>query len=286
MTSSAKTTGRPRVKQPRTPIARWILYIFVGLVILYLIFPILVVIPLSFSSARYLSFPPPGFSTQWYHKFFSRSDWVHAAWLSIWIGLSVMVLATILGTAASLGLVRGRFYGRQTINTFLVSPMVVPSIIVAIGVYFFYARIGLIGHPIALIVAHTALAVPFVVVNVSATLYGFDERLEFAAMNLGANRWRTFWQVTLPIIRPGVLAGALFAFITSFDELIVALFVSGTGAVTLPRKMWDSIRFEIDPTIAAVSTILIVFTGLLFLSAELLRRRSERLRTVVVTEVE
>ena len=286
MSSRTVSASRRPVKQPRTSIARWILYVLVGLIILYLIFPILVVIPLSFSSARYLSFPPPGFSLQWYHKFFSRSDWLNAAWLSIWIGLSVMCLATVLGTAASLGLVRGRFRGRQTINTFLVSPMVVPSIIVAIGVYFFYARIGLIGHPIALIMAHTALAVPFVVVNVSATLYGFDERLEFAAMNLGANRWRTFWQVTLPIIRPGVMAGALFAFITSFDELIVALFVSGTGAVTLPRKMWDSIRFEIDPTIAAVSTILIVFTGTLFVSAELLRRRSERLRTVVVPDVE
>jgi putative spermidine/putrescine transport system permease protein len=275
-----------RPAKPRTSVARWILYVVVGLIILYLIFPILVVIPLSFSSAHYLTFPPPGFSLQWYDKFFSRSDWRNAAILSLWIACSVMVLATVLGTAASLGLVRGRFWGRQSINTFVVSPMVVPSIIVAIGLYFFYARIGLVGRPIALIVAHTALAVPFVVVNVSATLYGFDERLEFAAMNLGANRWQTFRQVTLPIIRPGVMAGALFAFITSWDELIVALFVSGTGAVTLPRKMWESIRFEIDPTIAAVSTLLIVFTAALFVSAELLRRRSERLRTVIVTEVE
>jgi len=282
--NTAKLKRRPA--KPRTSVARWFLYVVVGLIILYLIFPILVVIPLSFSSAHYLTFPPPGFSLQWYHKFFSRSDWRNAAFLSLWVASSVMVLATLLGTAASLGLVRGRFRGRQSINTFLVSPMVVPSIIVAIGLYFFYARIGLIGHPIALIVAHTALAVPFVVVNVSATLYGFDERLEFAAMNLGANRWQTFRQVTLPIIQPGVMAGALFAFITSWDELIVALFVSGTGAVTLPRKMWDSIRFEIDPTIAAVSTLLILVTATLFISAELLRRRSERLRTVIVTEVE
>ena len=149
----------------------------------------------------------------------------------------------------------------------------------AIGVYFFYARIGLVGNPLALILAHTALAVPFVVINVSATLYGFDLRLEQAALNLGATPWRAFWQVMLPIIRPGVLAGAVFAFISSFDELIVALFVSGSTAVTLPRKMWQSIRFEIDPTIAAVSTLLILFTGILFLTAELLRRRSERLRT-------
>ena len=121
-------------------------------------------------------------------------------------------------------------------------------------------------------------------INVSATLQGFDERLEQAAMNLGATPWRTFWQVTFPIIRPGVLAGALFAFISSFDELVVALFVSGTSAVTLPRKMWESIRFEIDPTIAAVSTILVVLTGALFLSAELLRQRSERLRSGAVPD--
>jgi putative spermidine/putrescine transport system permease protein len=190
-----------------------------------------------------------------------------------------MVLATVLGTPAALGLVRGSFPGKRLINAFILSPLIAPAIIVAVGVYFFYALIGVVGNPLALILAHTALAVPFVVINVTATLQGFDERLEYAAMNLGATPWRTFWQVTLPIIRPGVLAGAVFAFISSFDELVVALFVSGTGAVTLPRKMWQSIRFEIDPTIAAVSTILIVLTSALFLGAELLRRRSERLRT-------
>lgn len=252
-----------------------------GLVLLYLIFPILVVIPLSFSSATYLSFPPPGFSLQWYQNFFSRSDWLGSAWLSIWVGISVMALATGLGTPAAIALVRGRFRGKELVNAFILSPIIVPGIIVAIGIYFFYARLGLLGSPFSLVLAHTCLAVPFVVINVSATLYGFDERLEYAAMSLGASPWGTFWQVTLPIIRPGVLAGALFAFITSFDELIVALFVSGTTAVTLPRKMWEGIRFEIDPTIAAVSTILILFTGTLLLTAELLRRRSERLRTSI-----
>lgn len=268
------------VRAPRR-ISLW-LAVVVGLVLFYLIFPILVVIPLSFSSATYLSFPPPGFSLQWYENFFARSDWMSAARLSVWVGLSVMVLATVLGTPAALGLVRGRFPGKKVINAFILSPLIAPAIIVAIGIYFFYALIGLVGNPFALVLAHTALAVPFVVINVSATLQGFDERLEYAAMNLGATPWRTFWQVTLPIIRPGVLAGAVFAFISSFDELVVALFVSGTGAVTLPRKMWQSIRFEIDPTIAAVSTILIAFTGALFLAAELLRRRSERLRTSIV----
>ena len=264
------------------PVKPWLCGL-TGVVLFYLVFPILIVIPLSFSSASYLSFPPPGLSLRWYENFFDRSDWVSAARLSIWVGLTVMVSATALGTPAAMGLVRGSFPGKKALNAFILSPLIAPTIIVAIGIYFFYALIGVVGNPLALILAHTALAVPFVVINVSATLQGFDERLEFAALSLGATPWRAFWQVTLPIIRPGVLAGAVFAFISSFDELIVALFVSGTGAVTLPRKMWQSIRFEIDPTIAAVSTLLMVTTTALFIGAELLRQRSERLRTQVAT---
>lgn len=250
-----------------------------ALILLYLVFPVFVVIPVSFSSAKYLQFPPPGFSLQWYDNYFSRRDWTDPTILSLWVGAATALFATILGTAASLALVRGRFWGRDALNSFLVSPLIIPTIIVAIGIYFFYARLQLIGKPFALILAHTAIALPFVVINVSATLYGFDERLEYAAMNLGANRWQTFRSVTLPIIRPGVFAGALFAFITSFDELIIALFVSGTSAITLPRKMWDGLRMEIDPTIAAVSTLLIVTSVVVLLTAELLRQRSERLRT-------
>jgi putative spermidine/putrescine transport system permease protein len=264
----------------------WPLRILAGAVLGYLIFPILIVVPLSFSSGTYLRFPPPGFGLRWYRNFFERADWIDAAWLSIEIGVAVTLLATMLGTPAALALVRSRFRGRDLVNAFIISPLIVPAIIVAIGIYFFYARLGMIGNPLSLVVAHTCLAVPFVVINVSATLYGFDERLEYAAMSLGATRWRTFWQVTFPIIRPGVLAGALFAFITSFDELVIALFVSGTTAVTLPRKMWESIQFEIDPTIAAVSTMLVAVTGGLFLTAELLRRRAARLRTEVLPETQ
>jgi putative spermidine/putrescine transport system permease protein len=256
-----------------------LLWVVVAIVLAYLVFPVFIVAPVSFSSAKYLQFPPPGWSLQWYENYFARPGWVPATLLSIRVALITAVLATLLGTAASLALVRGRFPGRNAINSFMVSPLVVPGIIVAIGVYFFYAQVRLVGNPLGLALAHTALALPFVVTNVSATLHGFDERLEYAAMNLGANRWQTFRRVTLPIIRPGVFAGALFAFIVSFDELIVALFVSGSGAVTLPRKMWDSLRQEIDPTIAAVSTILISLSIVVLLVAELLRQRSERTRT-------
>jgi putative spermidine/putrescine transport system permease protein len=293
MTASASAastaTGVPRARAVRRAAvrpsaARIALLTFTGLVLLYLVFPVFIVAPLSFSSAKYLQFPPPGLSLQWYQSYFSRPDWVEATWLSVRIGVITATLATILGTGAALALTRGRFRGKDAINSFIVSPLIIPTIIVAIGVYFFYARIRIIGSPFALALAHTALAIPFVVINVSATLEGFDERLEWAAMNLGANRWQTFFKITLPIIRPGVFAGALFAFSTSFDELIVALFVSGTGAVTLPRKMWESLRQDIDPTIAAVSTILIVISIAILASAEALRFRSERMRTARVPD--
>jgi putative spermidine/putrescine transport system permease protein len=275
----ASSTDRVRRQPRQISLTRIVLYVITGLVLFYLVFPVFVVVPVSFSSAKFLQFPPPGLSLQWYEKYFDRRDWVEATFLSLRVGAITSLLATALGTLASLALVRGRFQGRNLINSFIVSPMIIPSIIVAIGIYFFYARLQIVGNWWALAIAHTALAIPFVVINVSATLYGFDERLEYAAMNLGANRWQTFFKVTLPIIRPGVFAGALFAFITSFDELIVALFISGTGAVTLPRKMWDGLRQEIDPTIAAVSSLLIALSVLILLSAELLRQRSERLRT-------
>jgi putative spermidine/putrescine transport system permease protein len=284
--SSPSPLRLPPSARRRVSLGQILLYAVTALILFYLIFPIFVVIPVSFSSAKFLQFPPPGLSLQWYDKYFSRRDWTDATLLSLRIGAITAVFATVLGTLASLALVRGRFWGRNLINSFLVSPLIIPSIIVAIGVYFFYARLQIVGRPFALALAHTALAIPFVVVNVSATLYGFDERLEYAAMNLGANRWQTFFKVTLPIIRPGVLAGALFAFITSFDELIVALFISGSSAVTLPRKMWDGLRMEIDPTIAAVSTLLIVVSVLILVSAELLRQRGERLRTAVAPETE
>ena len=249
-----------------------------GVVLFYLMFPIFVIVPLSFSSGSYLSFPPPGWSLRWYANFFGRPEWQSAMWLSIWIGVSVTVLACVLGTPAAFGLVRGKFPGKRLLNGFILSPIIVPGIIVAIGIYFVYARLGLIGNPAGLVLAHTCLAVPFVVINVSAALYGFDERLEQAALSLGATPWRCFWQVTFPLIRPGVMAGAVFAFITSFDELLVALFVSGTTAMTLPRLMWQEIRQDIDPTIAAASTLLLVLTTALLVTVELLRRRGERLR--------
>lgn len=261
-------------------LARVLLRAWLALVIIFLLLPILVVIPLSFSSASYLRFPPPGWSLRWYANYASRETWRDATWLSLWVGLLVSVLATGLGTLAAFGLTRGRLPLRGAISALIISPLVVPAIVAAIGIYFAFSRAGITGSALGLVLAHSCLAVPFVVAMVSAALVGFDRRLEFAAMSLGAGRWATFRQVTFPLIRPAVLAGAFFAFITSFDELIVALFVSGSTAITLPRRMWDELRFEIDPTIAAVSTVLVAFTLALFLAGEALRRRSDRLRAL------
>jgi putative spermidine/putrescine transport system permease protein len=250
----------------------------VGLILVFLAFPILVVIVASFSSASYLTFPPPEFGLRWYRAYLGSSEWLAATSLSLGVAGSVVVLSTVLGTSAALGLGRLPRVPRVLATGLFLSPLIVPVIVVAIGIYYAFSRYGLVGSPVGLVLAHTCLAVPFVVTSVSASLSGLDRRLEQAALGLGATPWGTFRQVTLPLIRPGVLVGALFAFITSFDELVVALFLSGSGAVTLPRRMWDDLRFAIDPTIAAVSTLTIVLTAALLGGAHLLRRRGERLR--------
>jgi putative spermidine/putrescine transport system permease protein len=248
-------------------------------ILLFLVLPVVIVFPLSFSSNTTLSVPPPGFSLRWYQAFFESRSWTEPVWVSIEVGLPVTLLAVLLGTPAALGLRRGHFPGKRLVNALVLSPLIVPGIIVAIGTYFVYAQYGLVGNPVALILGHTCVAVPFVVINVASALQGVDPALEKAASSLGAPPWANFRQVTLPLIMPGILAGALFAFITSFDELLIALFLSGTGAVTLPRRMFDEIRYDLDPTIAAVSSLLIVTTTVLMITAEMLRRRTQRLRS-------
>jgi putative spermidine/putrescine transport system permease protein len=250
----------------------------VGLILFFLAFPILVVIVASFSSASYLTFPPPAFGLRWYREYFGSGSWLTPTALSLGVAGAVVVLSTLLGTLAAIGLARLPRVPRAVATGLILSPLIVPVIVVAIGIYYAFSRYGLVGSPVGLVLAHTCLAVPFVVTSVSASLAGLDPRLEQAALSLGATPWGTLRQVTLPLIRPGVLVGALFAFITSFDELVVALFLSGSGAVTLPRRMWDDLRFAIDPTIAAVSTLTIVLTAALLGGAHLLRRRAERLQ--------
>lgn len=245
----------------------------VWLVLLAMIAPIVVVALLSFSSASYLTFPPPAFGVRWYRNYLESRDWLAATWLSIEVGGAVVVVSTVLGTAAALGLARLPRFARMMATGLILSPLVVPGIIVAIGAYYAFARYGLVGTPVGLVAAHTCFAVPFVVTSVGTSLAGFDRRLEMAALSLGATPFGTFRQVTLPLIRPGVIVGALFAFITSFDELIVSLFLSGASAVTLPRRMWEDLRYALDPTIAAVSTLTILVTVVPLLVARFGRER-------------
>jgi len=252
------------------------LAIFCSLVLIFLMLPICIILPISFSASPYLEFPPRGFSLQWYYRYFQSSGWIDSTLLSIRVALVVTFLSTLIGTVASLGLARSRFRGKQVVNALIISPMVVPAIIIAVAFYFLFAGWRLIGTATGLILAHTVLALPFVVVNVTAALKGFDERLEQAAMNLGANRFQTFMRITLPLISPGVITGALFAFITSFDEIVVAIFIAGSRAATLPKQMWDGIRMEINPTTAAVSSLLVAVSVVLLLTVEMLRRSSEK----------
>lgn len=250
-----------------------VLWGFTVLVLLFLIAPSLIVIPMSFSSAEYLAFPPPGYSLRWYANFFERPEWRLAGWNSFVIALLTTVIATALGTAVALGLVRGRVPFRNLVTAVFLTPMVVPAIVTAVAVYGLYAMLRLTGTLPGMVLAHTVLALPFVIINVTAVLQSVDWRIEQAARSLGAAPLRAFFLVTLPLIRPGILAGALFAFVTSFDELVVALFISGIEAVTLPVQMWSGIRFEINPTVAAVSTMLIVLSVLALTLVGMLRRR-------------
>ncbi len=254
--------------------SRFTLKLFVGAVLAFLVAPVLVVIPLSFNAEPYFTYPMPGLSTRWYAELFASDVWALALKNSLIVAVATTVLATILGTLAALGLSRREFPFRGIVMALLVSPMVVPLVITAVGVYFFYARVGLTGSLTGLVLAHTALAAPFVVVTVSATLTGFDTSLVRAAQSLGAHPITAFRRITLPLIAPGVVSGALFAFVTSFDEVVVVLFVGGPAQRTLPRQMWTGIREQISPTILAVATLMTAFSILVLITVELLRRRA------------
>jgi ABC-type spermidine/putrescine transport system permease subunit II len=261
------------VESRRATIGLWVVSV---LVIVFLVLPSLFVIPFSFSEARFYDFPPKQLSLRWWEEFFADPAWLQSLGNSIVIGLATAAIATVAGTAAALSLVRGRYRGRSATRAFFIVPMYIPVMVLALGFYAIFAKFGIIGSRVGIVLAHSVIAVPVVIVNVSASLQGYNVQLEQAAQALGASPMRAFLRVTLPIIRPGVAGGALFAFLTSFDELVIALFLSGTTAVTLPVQMWQGIRFENNPTIAAAATFLIVLSFLALVSAEIIRRRGER----------
>ena len=253
----------------------YILRGFNALTLLFLVLPILVIIPLSFSESSFLSYPMPGVSLRWYENLFASDEWMRAAKNSFIIAPAATLVATVLGTLAAVGLNKAEFRGKGLVMAVLISPMVVPVVVVGVGVYIFFADIGLSETYAGLILAHAALGAPFVVTTVSATLQGFNHNLVRASLSLGASPLSTFFRITLPVIAPGLISGALFAFATSFDEVVITLFVAGPGQSTLPRQMFAGIRENISPTIAALATILIVFSTCLLLALEWLRGRTK-----------
>ncbi len=256
------------------------LRLIAALVLFYLIVPILIITPLSFNSEPYFSYPMPGLSLRWYEDFFFNERWQAALHNSVIVAVSTTCVATTLGTVAALGLSRPNFPARGLVMSFLIAPMIVPLIISAVGMYFFYTDIGLANTLSGMVLAHTALATPFVVITVTATLTGFDHTLTRAAQSLGANLVTTFFRVQMPLILPGIISGGLFAFVTSFDEVVVALFISSAETRTLPKQMFSGIREMISPTITAAATLLVLFSTVLLTTIELLRRRNERMRGI------
>ena len=305
----------PKYASPLEKIWHYAYLTICGLIFLFLIAPILIVIPLSFNAEPYFTFTekmlaldPTGYSTRWYDLLLTfgmnapevtrdgswwADAWENSAWIkatknSIIIGFFSTILATILGTIAALGLSKPDMPYRRPIMAILISPMIVPIIITATGLFFFYSKIGIshwsiMGWEIpylGVILAHATLGIPFVIITVTATLVGFDHSLTRAAANLGANPRTTFFKIIMPLILPGVISGALFAFVTSFDEVVVVLFIGGLDEQTIPRQMWNGIREQISPAILSVATILVIISTLLLATVELLRRRSEKLRGI------
>lgn len=257
-------------RQPR----RLLLLALGSMTVLFLMAPTLVVVPMSFTASNALTFPPEGFSTRWYEKMLTDPQWSAGFVNSAKVALLTSIFATVLGSLAALGTVRGRFPGRGAVNALVLSPLIVPLIIIAIGMFSLFVRWKITGSIVGLVIAHTALAVPFVVINVATSLRTIDRNLELAAMSLGASPVRTFQRVTLPMILPGVLAGALFAFITSWDEVVVSIFLTTARFRTLPVEMWEQVRQVVDPTVAAVSTTLLAVTTTILLLALVARRQA------------
>lgn len=270
------------------PIGRTWFYavrVFASLVLLFLVLPVLVVTPLSFNIEPYFSFTsgmlrldPAAFSLRWYRELLQDPLWLLSFKNSLFIATCATLIATVLGTLAAMGLSRANLPCKGLLMGTLISPMIVPVIISSAGMYFFYSSLGISQNYLGIILAHAVLGTPFVIITVTATLVGFDHSLTRAAASLGASPWYTFFKVTLPIIRPGIISGALFAMVTSFDEAVVVQFLGGVEERTIPRQMWSGMREQISPTILAAATLLILGSVMLLVAIEVLRRRSLRLR--------
>ncbi len=268
----------PSAKTRTERISRLLLAIFATLVLIFLIVPILAILPLSVNDSNFLTYPMRGFTLHWYRDVFASEKWRLAVENSFLIGIPAAFIASVLGTLAAIGLSLADFRGKALVTALLLSPLVVPIVIVAVGLYFFFAPLGLTQTYTGLIMAHAALGAPFVVVTVSSALASFDRNLARAASSLGAPPLTVFRKIMLPLVRPGVISGALFAFAVSFDEVVTILLLAAPQQRTIPREMFDGLRDSLNPSITAVATMLVTLAILLLLVVEWLRVRNERLR--------
>lgn len=249
---------------------------FAVLVLIYLVLPILVIVPLSFSSEAFLSFPPPGFSLRWFKAFAASADYRIAILNSIKIGVPAALLATLFGTLAAIALIRGSVPGRRVLSAVMIAPIVLPQIVLAIGLFPIMVRLGLNGTYLGILLGHTVVSMPLVFVTVAAALRSYPPTFEMAAMTLGADGWRTFRYVTFPLIRVGMLVGFVFAFTFSFDELILAIFLTSPQTRTVPRLLWEQLNYQMTPVVAAATVALLTLTVALLLIAALVSLSSAR----------
>lgn len=263
----------------RFDVGRAALWLVAGLTALFLLAPIVVIVVVSFNDAALFGFPPDRWSIRWYVALWNSRAWREAGWLSLWLGAVVALASLVIGVPAAYGLAKGRFRGRRLVEALLVSPMVVPVIVLALCLYMLFSAAGIIGSALALFLAHTLLALPVVIVIVGAAFRRLDLSIELAARSCGASFVRAFWHVVLPSVRPAVISAGAFAFLTSFDEVVLTLFLGGPRTTTIPKKIWESVKFELDPSLTAVSTILIAVSVAALAVAQVARRTQSHLTT-------
>jgi mannopine transport system permease protein len=278
---AASLRARPR-RRGRTP-SRWLLIIVAAIILVFVALPTIIVVPVSLSATEFLSFPPQELTLDWYAMFLTDPGWIRATLLSFQIAAVVTVLTTIIGTLAALALVRG-LAGGTWFGVLVTMPLIIPTIVYAIAVLLFFSQLRVAGTFQGFVLAHTALASPYVVIIVSAALFRSDPSLELAAMNLGASRPRAIWEVTLPAIRPALVTGAAFAFLTSFDDATVSFFLANLSDMTLPRKMFENLQFFISPVLAVVATLLTVFTVLVIGGLSVWNARRDQRNALLPTE--
>ncbi|SFT59085.1 ABC transporter permease [Mesorhizobium sp. YR577] len=256
----------------RLGVWKWVLVTITATVALFLLLPIVFIAALSFGDSQWLLFPPPGWTLRWYRDLLADPRWLEAAWTSARIAIAVTVLSVVLGLFASLALTRGNFRGREILRAFFITPMILPVVVLAVALYAFFLKIGLNGTFLGFILAHLILALPFSIISISNALEGFDKSIEDAAILCGASPWEARFRVTLPAISHGLFAAAIFSFLVSWDEVVVAIFMASPTLQTLPVKIWTTLRQDLTPVIAAASTLLVLFTIVLMLLAALVRK--------------